>query len=80
MSVKRYDFGPVQPEHYERGEGDFVHHIDYATLELEVWKYKNLYGDQVLECVRLASELKHMTESRNDWRDIAQRKESALKG
>lgn len=32
MSVKRYDFGPVQPEHYERAGGDFVPFEDYAAL------------------------------------------------
>lgn len=71
MSVKRYDFGPVQPEHYERDGGDFVHYENYAALQIVARHYKG-------EICELKAELRRMTKNRDDWRDMAQRKESSV--
>lgn len=58
--VKRYDYiGQGDCEMAEFENGPYVHYEDYQALEAEMNKLKELY--------------KKMTESRNDWRDIAQR-------
>lgn len=58
--VKRYGLvGDFYPSIGEVEDGHYVRHEDYAALEAELARLNDLY--------------KKMTQSRDDWRDIAKR-------
>lgn len=46
MSVKRYDFGPIEPQDYESADGKYML---YADHEIEIFFARQHLGPEILE-------------------------------